>query len=1010
MKKSLLKLFVASCFTTGVFAQCPAGDVTLSTQTEVDNYSANFGCTEVDTLYIGSPDSATNINDLSALSIIEGVSSLRIYNTDLVSLNGLDNLISITEDLEINSNELLQNLSGLENLLSVGDDFEIKNNPALTTIADLTSLTQIVDDLEIEENDELTSISVLSSISGTIDDLKIVGLPKLNNLVGLEGFNTITDDIQLIDLPLVPNLNPLSNITSVTDKIEIIRLNITSLSPLSNIEGTVEGIEIEFNPEIISLDGLQNIEEITDDLILEGNDKLSDISQISFISGDINDLIIIDNNLSSLSDLSGVTGTDNLFITESGITSLNGLQNIVYVSEDLVIEANPGITSLTGLEGLESANNFVIIENNGLTSFNGLNTLEDPILEDLVIGGNPLLTSIHGFDNIKSVSVLIIADNAIENVDTLSSLTSITSSTDGSFIDELSLESTNLFSLRQVGVILQIFADNLVDACGLNSYIRFGDAFTTLEFDGGITWPDVQSIIDNCDYCPTGNFEFSTQLELVSFVAGLDCTDLSAANLTLTSIDITSLSPLSTVTALGNLTINDTSLTDFTGTENVGSIVNDLRIENNGELLQINALSNLISLGKELIFINNPKLNSIGGLANLAGTIYELNVEDNAVLPNLNGLEKITTIDNDLEIINNAMLSTLGGLTGLTTVNDDVEIYENNALINLNGLDELTTVGDDLEIYENPVLSDITALSKVTGDIGSLAIYENNLMSLNGLQSITRTDDVEIAEISLTNLSGISGLVETDEFSMELTPIVNFTGVNANLQITAEINISDNPELTSLNGLPQQTTPDVGFYDNPKLASINAFDNITEMRSLQISGNAIIDLDTFSNLELVSTNIETPFLPPTIIEEANLETVNLTSLVTIEEVLRLETPALLDACGLFNFVENGNGLDKLDIIDGGFSGAFIPQDIIDICGPTLDSDDFDITNIQFFPNPTKDYLTISGLKQEIKYNLVSVSGNLLETATTSNLIDLSKYSNGIYFIEIEGNVIKVIKE
>ena len=1008
MKKTLLFLFTTGLHFTGLLAQCPAGDVTLSNQAEVDAYPIDFSCTQVGTLYIGSPGTDTDINDLSALSSIEEVTNLRIYNTNLVSLSGLDNLTTISEDLEINTNELLQNLSGLENLQSVGDDFEIKNNEALSSIANLTSLTQIVDDLEIENNIELTSISALSNISGTIDDLKIIDLPKLNNLVGLEGIDTITDDIELQGLPLVPNLNPLSNITSVSDNIEIIDLNITSLSPLSNITSEITELILASNPSISSLDGLQNILGVDDGLILDQNEMLADISQISFVDDEIDDVFIFNNNLNSLAELSAITEAEYIEISEPNITSLNGLQNLVEVSDEFIIFNNPEITSLAGLENLESVNDIIIVGNEKLSSFDGLDSLSESTIGNIIIADNTMLTSVTGFNDAVLVSSLTLSGNNLNNIDTFGKLRLLTSTVDFSFIEEENLETINLFSLRSANASLTVTTPNLMDACGLSSYIQFGDASTQLAFNGGTNWPNMQSIIDNCDYCPTGTFGFDTQQDFIDFTTNLSCTDLSNTSISLATSGITSLSPLNSVTGLRDLTLIDTGIQNFDGLEALEHISGDLQLFNNTELLQVDALSNLTSLANELIIISNTKLNSLSGLSNLEGTLHELNIEENTVLPNLNGLERITTIENDLEIASNPMLSNLSGLSGLITVGDDVEIHENTVLADLDGLNELTTVGDGLEIYENPILSDITALSKVTGNIGDLTIYENNLASLNGLQAITKSIDVEIAETSLMNLSGLSGLLEIDEFAMELTPIVDFTGVNANLQITNEINISDNPELTSLNGLPQQTTPTVGFSDNPKLASINTFDNITEMRSLQLSGNAIVDLDTFSNLETVSTGLPR-FRPPTIIEEANLETINLTSLQTIEEELRLETPSLLDACGLFNFVENGNGLDKLDIIDGGFSGVATPQDIIDFCESTLETEDFNIASIQFFPNPTKDFLTISGLKQKFKYNVVSISGNLLETSTTENHIDLSQYTSGIYFIEIGGNVIKVIK-
>jgi Leucine-rich repeat (LRR) protein len=89
------------------------------------------------------------------------------------------------------------------------------------------------------------------------------------------------------------------------------------------------------------------------------------------------------------------------------------------------------------------------------------------------------------------------------------------------------------------------------------------------------------------------------------------------------------------------------------------------------------------------------------------------------------------------------------------------------------------------------------------------------------------------------------------------------------------------------------------------------------------------------------------------------------------------------------------------------------------CAPeSVSTDDPDINLLSIYPNPTVDYLFVSGLIEgEIKFRLINIIGRIMKDGTLiSNQIDLKDLSQGIYLLELyhpnseRKELYKVIKE
>lgn len=103
--------------------------------------------------------------------------------------------------------------------------------------------------------------------------------------------------------------------------------------------------------------------------------------------------------ITSLSGLSQLTSMERLTIeNNSGLTDLNGLNNLNQAFNGLKIIGNSSLSSLTGLEELSSAAGLEISYNNALTDLTGLEDLVT-LFGGLTVTYNDNLTSLEGLEN-----------------------------------------------------------------------------------------------------------------------------------------------------------------------------------------------------------------------------------------------------------------------------------------------------------------------------------------------------------------------------------------------------------------------------------------------------------------------------------------------------------------------------------------------------------------------------------------------------------------------------------
>jgi hypothetical protein len=227
---------------SSLYSQCN-GNITLSTQAQVNNFSCNTvngnltisgsGITHLDSLFgilnvlqnVTGNLIVTQCPNLTSLQGLDGVQSVGgefvIQNTGITTMGNFSFQLVSAGDFIIVDNELLTNLNisgGSEAfplLSNVNNDFLINQN-ALTSITGFNALTNIGTALNIVDNTALTSITGFNALTNIGTDLVIVGNPALASITGFNaltniGTTLIDDNTALTSITGFDNLNQVGN-------------------------------------------------------------------------------------------------------------------------------------------------------------------------------------------------------------------------------------------------------------------------------------------------------------------------------------------------------------------------------------------------------------------------------------------------------------------------------------------------------------------------------------------------------------------------------------------------------------------------------------------------------------------------------------------------------------------------------------------------------------------------------------------------------------------------------
>ncbi|NOX47665.1 MAG: T9SS type A sorting domain-containing protein [Chlorobi bacterium] len=357
-------------------------------------------------------------------------------------------------------------------------------------------------------------------------------------------------------------------------------------------------------------------------------------------------------------------------------------------------------------------------------------------------------------------------------------------------------------------------------------------------------------------------------------------------------------------------------------------------------------------------------LNELSQLISFAGNLNIGDLENgNPLLNNLTGLDNVISIGGDLSIVNNDLLTNLSGLENLQFINHTLQVgivgFGNPSLMSLQGLNKLGSIESSLNVFSNASLTNIEALSNLKSIGTSLSFIENEtLHNLNGLENIKTLNGLLLIQDNddLTDLNGLDSLYQVNTLRVFLNSnLEDFSGLNSLKYILGEMDIFENNSINSLSGL------DSLIYIGDRLR-IKGNSSLTDLLNLgSLSPNSISELHIYENNSLSDCQ----------------------------------------ATSICNYLISPNGTVN---IQNNATGCNSQAEIEEACPLGTNETEYLSDNIQIFPNPAKNTITIlnssnTKIQEVIIFN---PSGKtILQKKGPVNTIDISGLQTGLYFVEVK---------
>jgi hypothetical protein len=588
MKKLSLLVFILIVIQIKGYSQsCLPEGIYFTTQAQVDSFQVNYpGC-----------------------STIEG--SVKITGADISNLDGLSVLDSVFGDFTVGDNwkgvnPNLITLEGLENLSYIGEDLVIHNNDNLVSIKALSGLTRIGKSMKILSNDHLTSLTGLEGIDTLYGDIDFQNNDDLSDLTGLDNLKYIEGGLYLFTNEGLIDLEGLGNLTVVAGNVDI--TNHSSLSSLTGMESlsSVESLVIFSNDELTSLSGLESLDSIRQGLVIENNGMLSSLEGLTNLAYLNGGLIISDND---------------------ELTSLSGLEGINSIGGSLGIEWNYSLTSLAGLENISPASIYAL----GITYNQNLSDCEIENICDYIAdpGG-----TINIYNNAPG------CDNPHEIADSCGFTLSCLPYGNYYFFSQADVDSfpSNYSDCNNLAGYVWIESDDIINLdslcaidtirgrlfiCGNNNLSSLNGLNNLKTIQGDLT---------------IGYWEYGGNAGLTNMTGLNNLASISGGVIILGNSGLVNLSGLDALTTIGeDLQVSGNErLVNLGGIENLNS-VGSLNVSGNDSLVNLDGLQGLINTGGHIDIGYNPMLATLYGIENIdAGLIAYLRIINNDTLTECN--------------------------------------------------------------------------------------------------------------------------------------------------------------------------------------------------------------------------------------------------------------------------------------------------------------------------------------------------------------------------------------
>lgn len=355
----------------------------------------------------------------------------------------------------------------------------------------------------------------------------------------------------------------------------------------------------------------------------------------------------------------------------------------------------------------------------------------------------------------------------------------------------------------------------------------------------------------------------------------------------------------------------------------------------------------------------------------------------------------------------------------------------------------------------------ITAQNVVIPD----ATFKDRLLNHNPVIDTNNDGEIQVAEaLDFTTSLQLSGSSSNPTNIEDLTGIeafINVSTINAGNNDLTTVNFTENIELRNLS-LGNNTIAEIDLSGNPLLRNLVIFDNLLqeidvssnpELRFLDINQNNISDLDlsennlllilnaaecSLSTIDLSSnTNLDTLYLLANPLESVDLRQntaltelfigatlirgINLSENPQLEK-LDIRANPLLEEINLKNsdndniditssFPSNFTNLPLLERVCIDDVNSDLAAFILDqVAHPVTFSEDCSFLGTEentlaafiIYPNPTRDFVTISTKEEITSIQLFTLTGVILkDNAIINNRLNIENIANGVYLLKVK---------
>ncbi|WP_158267666.1 T9SS type A sorting domain-containing protein [Adhaeribacter arboris] len=282
-----------------------------------------------------------------------------------------------------------------------------------------------------------------------------------------------------------------------------------------------------------------------------------DAFNYSEVTGDLS-ITGYTNTISNLHSLASLKKVGSLYIGNTALSSLTGLENLTTIEKDLIIRYHEQLEDLKGLKNLVSVGG------------------------RLELNANTHLTTLAGLENLSSLGELNISFSYLTNLAGLEKLTSL---------KRLDLNN-NYYALTSLAGL-----ENLTSVVELIS-IRYNTQLNSLTGLEKLT-----------SLGERGSLQILNNANLTSLAGLENLTTVGGALEIWSDANLTSLAGLKNLTSVGNFTIySNGRLNNLTGLEKLNSI-SSLTISGNPQLSQCCLLQSVIQAAKGNVYLSNNAAN-----------------------------------------------------------------------------------------------------------------------------------------------------------------------------------------------------------------------------------------------------------------------------------------------------------------------------------------------------------------------------------------------------------------